>query len=245
MSDDEQSVTYLANVYQISAYIMVATTVIFVHEWMLCMDDEVQMFMRKGLNAPIITYFLARLTTLSYIATYAAIFISTIQPWAHIGNSNYDQGGWAVSVDMVSFVAWWLCGALTSLLFVFRVLAVFKDSRTKKVAFSVLWGLTVCAIIPLLYSVTVPALPASVCQVYIEGSHPLVAITSCPERPALATILLILMAAHHVLVFISISHELLIGNIHIGVSNMRTLIAGSGLLPVSKSLLRSGQLYVG
>ena len=183
-------------------------------------------------------------TTLFYIATYTAIIMSTTKSSAHTGDGNHYLGR-VVPVGMVSFVAWWFCGALTSLLFFFRVLAVFKDSRTKKVVFSVLWGLTVCATIPLLYMVAVPAMPASVCRLYIEGPHPIVAATSCPERPSLAMILLILVAAHNILVFISISHELLGNNTLVGVCNMRTMITGNGLLPVSKSLLRSGQLYVG
>ncbi|KAF7985064.1 hypothetical protein HWV62_8921 [Athelia sp. TMB] len=216
---------------------MIAATAIFVYEWMLCVDDEVEIGMRKGMNVPIITYFLARLTTLLHIFTSTTILMSTIQPAA-------PPDGWGVSVGMVSFIAWWFCGALTSLLFFFRVLAVFNDSCAKKVIFSVLWGLTVCATIPLVYTVAVPALPASVCRLYIEGSHPIVFITSCPERPVLAMILLILMATHHILVFISISHELLSNNTHAGAGYMRTLFTGNGLLPVSKSLLRSGQLYV-
>ncbi|KAF7983828.1 hypothetical protein HWV62_19089 [Athelia sp. TMB] len=224
---------------------MVATT-IFVHEWMLCVDDEVEIGIRKGMNLPIVTYFLARLTTLFYIFTYSAIVAHATQPSVRAnGDDLYRVGCWFISIRLMSYIAWWICGALTSLLFFFRVLAIFKDSRTKKAAFSVFWGLAVCATIPLLCTVTVPALPASVCQVYIKGSHPIVAATSCPERPLLAMILLILMAAHHILIFISISQELLGNNTHTSASSMRTLITGNGLLPMSKSLLRSGQLYVG
>lgn len=60
-----------------------------------------------------------------------------------------------------------------------------------------LLGFAVCATVPLLYWVTVPALPASLCQVYIEELETIGIPTSCPERPVLAMILLILMAAHH------------------------------------------------
>ena len=184
--------------------------------------------------------------TLLYTATYAAVAVFTTQPSAYTGGSdNPYLGGWFVSVNMVSFVAWWICSALTSLLFFFRVLAVFKHSRIKKIVFSVLWGLTGCATFPLLYTVTMPPLPASVCQLYIAGSQSIVTVTSCPERPSLAMILLILIAAHNILVFISVSYELLSNNSLADACKMRTLITGNGLHPVSRSLLRSGQLYVG
>ena len=167
----------------------------------------------------------------------------TTQPSAYTGGGNLYIGGWVVSLSVVSSFAWWTCSVLTSLLFFFRVLAVFKRSRTKKVVFSVLWGLIGCVDLPLLYLVTVPAMPASVCQRYLQESQP-ISTTTCPERPSLAMFLLILMAAHHILVFIFISHELLGNNTLAGVCNMRNMITGNGLLPMSKSLLRSGQLYV-
>ena len=185
------------------------------------------------------------LATLLYIATYAATFMYTTQPSALTGGGNLNSDGWVVFVRIVSFVAWWFCGALTSLLFFFRVLAVFKHSRTKKVVFSLLWGLTGCATFPLLNTVAIPQLPAAVCQLYIEEFQSIATINSCPERAWLAMILLILIATHHILIFISISHELLGNNTLSGVCNMRTMITGNGLHTVSKSLLRSSQLYVG
>ncbi|KAF7985066.1 hypothetical protein HWV62_8925 [Athelia sp. TMB] len=153
--------------------------------------------------------------------------------------------GWVISVGVVSLVAWWICGALTSLLFLCRVFAVFKHSRAKKVVFTALWGLTGCATFSLLNTVAMPTLPPGVCQLYIDGFQPIIAVTSCPERSWLAMVLLVLVAAHNILVFISISHELLANSMLDGVSYMRTIITGNGLLPMSKSLLRSGQLYVG
>ncbi|KAF7983826.1 hypothetical protein HWV62_19085 [Athelia sp. TMB] len=221
---------------------MVATNVVFVHEWLLCLDDEVKISMRKGMNAPIITYFLARFTTLLYTTTYAWITVYTSQPQAFVGT--LDFGGWFISVNLVSFIAWWICSVLTSLLFFFRVLAVFKHSRTKKVVFSVLWGLTGCVTLPLMYSVGEPSIPASTCQQYIIESMPIVPMTSCPDRAPLVMILLILIASHNILVFVSVSHELRGNNTFADVHTMRTLISGHGLHPVSKSLLRSGQLYV-
>ncbi|KAF7985065.1 hypothetical protein HWV62_8923 [Athelia sp. TMB] len=214
-------------------------TVMFMHEWMLCVDDEVEIYMRKGINAPIIIYFLARLTTLLYVATCAILSIYFGQPQAYVGTLYPEE--WLIYVN---FIAWWICSAITSLLFFFRVLAVFKHSRTKKVLFSVSWGLTSCVSLPLLCMVTGPALPASLCEVYGGESLSDVMTPSCPERPSVAMILLILVAAHNILVFISISHELLGNNSLAGVCNMRTMITGDGLLPMSKSLLRSGQLYV-
>ncbi|KAF7985072.1 hypothetical protein HWV62_8937 [Athelia sp. TMB] len=222
---------------------MIATSVVQSHAYN-SFDDEVEICMRKGLNAPIITYFLARLTTLLYIVTYAAIAIYTAQPSAYTGGDNPYTGGWFVSLDTVSFVAWWVSSALTSLLFFFRVLAVFKHSRTKKVAFSVLWGLTGCATFPLLNTVAIPNLPARACQLYIEASKSIATINSCPERPWLAMILLILIALHNILVFVCISHELLGNNMIADARSIHTMITGKGLHPVSRSLLRSGQLYV-
>ncbi|KAF7983836.1 hypothetical protein HWV62_19105 [Athelia sp. TMB] len=180
---------------------------------------------------------MARFATLLYLSTYAAISIFIGQPSM--------ASGWVAPVSMVSLVTWWICGALTSLLFLFRVFAVFKHSRAKKVVFTALWGLSGCATFALLNMVAIPKLPPGVCQLYIDGFKPIVAITSCPERSWLAMILLALVAAHNILVFISISHELLANNMLNGVSYMRTIITGNGLLPMSKSLLRSGQLYVG
>ena len=186
------------------------------------------------------------LTTLLYSATYAAIVVYATQPQSSAGGGNNTySGGWFISVNVTSFVAWWICSFLTSLLFFFRVLAVFRHSRIKKTVFSVLWGLTGCATSPLLYTFTVPSMPASVCQIYIAGAQSVVNITSCPERPSLAMILLILIAAHSILVFVSVSYELLGNSTLANARSISTLFTGNGLHPVSKSLLRSGQLYVG
>ncbi|KAF7985074.1 hypothetical protein HWV62_8941 [Athelia sp. TMB] len=222
---------------------MVATSVAFSQEWALCIDDEVEIGMRKGFKLPIITYFLARVATLLYITTYTAVAVYTTLPSVYMSGGDPYLGGWFVTVN-VAFVACWISSVLTSLLFFFRVLAVFKHSRTKKIVFSVLWGLTGCATFPLLSTVAIPNLPADVCQLYIEGSKAVANLNSCPERAWLAMILLIMIAAHNILVFISVSHQLFGNNTLVDARSIRNLITGNGLHPVSKSLLRSGQLYV-
>ena len=129
-------------------------------------------------------------------------------------------------------VLWWTSSALTSLLFVCRVRAIFKHSPTAKLVFSALWVLIGLAPGPMLWSGIGPPCHGDA-QITFED---------CPNYCSFALVLLVIIGCHETLGFVGVSREL-VDNAYTTSHSLRTLLTGKGLHPVSKSLLQTGQLY--
>ncbi|KZP26303.1 hypothetical protein FIBSPDRAFT_928737 [Athelia psychrophila] len=174
---------YLEKEAQITAYASVACLTAFIYDCILSIGEEVNIYQRRRLSKPVITYSLAR--------------------------------------------------SLTSLLFFFRVRAVFSRSPKAKFAFLVLWVLTTLAPIPLLWSLY----PLGCPDVGHRGNI-------CNQKTWSAVFFFLVVMMHDTLVFVYVSYEL--GNSSMtGRCDLRTLVTGNGLHNVSKLLLRTGQLYYG
>ena len=180
------------------------------------------------------------ITTLLYLISSVMLLIYTTLPIAN--DADATPVWWLNPVNMLSLVTWWAGSIFTSLLFFFRALAVFKHSRAKRIIFCFLWVFTGCATCPLLFDVAIP-LTTDTCKI-VAGVENYMTFKGCPIISSITLIALVLIAFHNILVFVCVSHALLGNNWSTNSRSMRTLLTGNGLYPVSKSLLRSGQLYV-
>lgn len=59
-------------------------------------------------------------------------------------------------IEYVKFAVWWAASAATSLLFYFRVHAVYKHSRPIRIMFTVLWIIIITSPTAILYTVYDP-----------------------------------------------------------------------------------------
>ncbi|KZP24242.1 hypothetical protein FIBSPDRAFT_857291 [Athelia psychrophila] len=175
--------------------------------------------MRTGLNIPIVVYHVSRGTTLAFCI------------WAVLTSA----GSVGTNIFTTTRVVWcirWASAASTSLLFFFRVRAVYCHSRPVVALFAVLWALILLTPIAGLFGL-IHNCDGSVCQ----DGNPL----------ALTMDLSIFL--HDTLVFLCISHKIY-GNAFSSTplpksrtANFKRFFSGQGLYAVSKALLLSGQLY--
>lgn len=130
---------------------------------------------------------------------------------------------------------WWMTCALDSLLFFFRVRAVFSRSQMAKTVLSVVWVFIGVAPVPLLYS-----------GLYYGSHCPDTAanFASCPSFSWFDLSMLLAAVSYNTLIFVCITHELGKCTLN-GKISLRTFLTGDGLRVFSKSLLRSSQLYYG
>ncbi|KZP26302.1 hypothetical protein FIBSPDRAFT_1040851 [Athelia psychrophila] len=210
---------YLEEEAQITAYASVACLTAFIFDCMLSIGEEVNIYQRGRLSKPVITYSLARLTTAAVLACSVA--------------QNTAPSLYSESFAIIVYALWWISSSLTSLLFFFRVRAVFSRSPKTKFAFLVLWVLTTLAPIPLLWSLY----PLGCPDVGHRGNI-------CNQKTWSAVFFFLVVMMHDTLVFVYVSYELSNSSVT-GRCDLRTLATGNGLHNVSKLLLRTGQLYYG
>ncbi|KZP19027.1 hypothetical protein FIBSPDRAFT_933082 [Athelia psychrophila] len=216
---DNTSAVYIAQQAQIAAYASVACLTAFTLDWILSAEEEVDMYKRGQFSKPIITYSLARLST---VALLVCSVVENTTPFSYIYN-----------LQTTVYALWWISDALTSLLFFFRVRAVLSRSPKAKFAFSVLWVLTALTPTPLIQN-----LNSFWCTGFEHSNK------TCDERTWYSLCFFLVIIIHDTLVFVYVSHELS-NSSATGRCRLRTLITGHGLYEVSKLLLRTGQLYYG
>ena len=174
------------------------------------------------------------------INSYSFIAITGPQPHALIPQTKpYIGKLWNMHVLCAphyfwpTMALWWITCGLDSLLFFFRVRAVFSYSRIARAAFTALWAVIGVVPVPLVYS-----------GLYY-GSHcsrVTATFAACPDFSWFTLSMLLAAMAYHTLLFFFISRE--IGKCTPeGRLTLRTLLTSEGLYNVSKSLLRSGQVY--
>ncbi|KZP18839.1 hypothetical protein FIBSPDRAFT_1045953 [Athelia psychrophila] len=214
---------------QIFTYVSAATLTAFVLDWCLCVDEEVEMCQRTGISRPIVTYYLSRISTMLYVVFYGMEYIDIL-----LLSEDKEPPGQNIKDGLAALILFWISTASSSLLFVLRVLAVFNHSRTAKVLFTLLWVVNTVAPVPLLFNGD----NAASCNVYP------ITMKSCSSLNLYIIILFLSIVFHNSIVFVCVSRELT-NNTVTGRRNLRTMLTGDGLHTVSKSLLRSGQLYFG
>ncbi|KZP29726.1 hypothetical protein FIBSPDRAFT_1038745 [Athelia psychrophila] len=219
--------------YQIAAYGSVVIVTAFVQEWLLCVDEEVEMCKETRIrySGPMLLYWLSRFATLLYVisngivSTHVQLVLGAVPPpW------------WWFSVNKIWF--WTLCISLvtTSLLFFIRVLAIFSRSLTTRILFTALWAVTGVAPHLLVWSNLGPK-----CSLGPGFALP---FNSCLSSSMYMLSLFLALVFHNSFVFVCVTREIGLGAFE-GMRYTRSLITGEGFHVVSKSLLRSGQLYFG
>jgi len=209
----------IANQYQVMAYVYVATLAAYTWDWLMAMPEEYKVFRKVGFSPPNITYFVSRFGSLGCTVS-TAIFI--IAPIGNCPSLKYVQG-----------VFFEIGGPATSLLFLFRVKAVYNHSRIVTAFFGFLW-LSIAGLSILL-------------MVGINGSR-IPYTRRCSQgvsNTTYTTIPLILTAVFDTLVFLAISYHMVSVPMvnHTWRGRAKSFFRGDGLHHLSKALLQSGQAY--
>jgi len=208
----------LADQFQASCYLYVAGLAAFIWDWLMSMPDEYRILRRSNWSLPNVAYFLSRFGTLGF-CTAATIFqAGSVE---HCQALLYIIGGFYV-----------IAIPSTSLLFFFRVRAVYSNSPYITWFFGLVWisllGLSVCV-------------PLS-----IDGGH------IGPTKRCINTVVrsygstpIILNAIYDTLVFLTISFRI-VSFTFVGETKgaqIKSFFFGDGLPRMSKGLLQGGQLY--
>ncbi|KZP20657.1 hypothetical protein FIBSPDRAFT_1044698 [Athelia psychrophila] len=202
-----------------SANALIAVITVFVLDWICDLDEEVEMMTRTGVNIPIVVYYFSRMTSLAY-CTWTALIGAGL-----VGSD----------ISRTSFVMWgmsWAAATSTSLLFFFRMRAVYSDSRPVMMVFAFAWALLILTRI-----------------IGIFGLVQNCGGPICRHLNRLGLPFDISIFIHDTLVFLCISHKIY-GNSFSATPRSRfgkvkRFFSGKGLHAVSKALLLSGQLYYG
>lgn len=220
-SDDDARV--LQAIRTATSFSVVIIT-LFCMEWILSAEEEVEMLGRMGLNAPIAAYYVSRIASLGFCISSALLnLIPELWP--------------QTSAHLIFFFFWFSTSAIT-LLFFFRVRAVYSDRPGIVKMFLLLWFLVVLAHLPnLLY--------------FVIRHKPQV----CGAKNTLTLPPNIVAFIYETLVFVGVSLKIVRNSLHppagatkgVGISRwwLRNLFTGDGLHAVSKSLVQSAQLYYG
>ncbi|PPR04490.1 hypothetical protein CVT24_013099 [Panaeolus cyanescens] len=202
----------------VSIYILVGTCAITVWDVIHNLKADYKLAFKYKFGLPTIVYFISRLATMAYIIT------STIFVTAPIGNCSYFDTvvNWMFPISVPA----------TSLLFFFRIRAVFDDDPFVVSFFGFMWF----AVLGGSLTVTQGVHAASIAGTQYCAAGPY------EDYVASATILPLI---HDTLIFLAISWRL-IANSHVDHNfrnGYRVMVFGDYLPAFSKSLLQGGQAY--
>ncbi|KAF8903917.1 hypothetical protein CPB84DRAFT_1746024 [Gymnopilus junonius] len=208
----------LAGQLEVSRYLYVATCGMFSWDILINMRNDWNMLRRHRIRFPIVDYFVSRIAAFSYIISSTAFQIGPV------GNCQTLQ------------VALGCCYAVavpsTSLLFFFRIRAIFNNNRYIVALFAFLWLATLAG------SITVPFA--------IGGGH-IGTTNRCINtfvKPfSLAGI--IITTINDTMIFLFVTYKLLADTTYDDSwrGRLRSFFKGKGLPGLSRALLQSGQEY--
>ncbi|KIM88405.1 hypothetical protein PILCRDRAFT_255956 [Piloderma croceum F 1598] len=207
----------VAEQYQVVCYVYVATFAAYAWDWLMSIPEEYAAVRKVGFKAPNIAYFLSR------FGTFGSVLSTTIRI-APIDNCNalkYVEGVFA-EIAIPS----------TSLLFFFRVRAIYNNSRVVTAVFGFIWIALAGLSILVMLGITKDRIPYTrLCTAGL--AHPTTAIP------------IILSAANDTLIFFAISYRMLSLSMVGGTWSARakSFFTGKGLHQLSRSVLQSGQAY--
>jgi len=220
-----------AEQFAIVAYGSVVLFTFYVYEWLLCVNEEVEMCKRMRISIPVIMYYLSRLSTLVFtIASLIASASLQLQLLPHFA----PRPLWWINITKVLMVTSYTSLAPTSLLFFVRVWAIFSRSRMAQCLFTAMWAFTGIAPLALIWSETGPK-----CGTGLTVGK---SFDTCLQNSVYMLFLFLLLVFHNTVVFVCVSRRLRYGAMGRR-RYFRTYITGEGLQVVSRSLLRTGQLY--
>ncbi|KIM88397.1 hypothetical protein PILCRDRAFT_255837 [Piloderma croceum F 1598] len=203
--------------YEIIRYVHVATLAAYTWDWLMSMPEEYAIVRNMGITAPNIVYFLSRVGTFgSGIGTFLIV-----APIDNCEILKYVQGGFGE----IGIPA-------TSLLFFFRIRAVYRHSRIITTIFGIFWLAIAGLSIFIMLSITSNRIPYTrYCVEDITHTY-----TAVP---------ILLTAVNDTFVFLAISYRMVSSAMVESTWRARTksFFTGDGLLYLSKALLQSGQVY--
>jgi len=184
----------------------------------MSIPEEYTGIRKVGFNPPHIAYFVSRFATLGFCVSCTAFRIAPIANCAFL---KYIEG-----------IFFEIAVPATSLLFFFRVKAVYNQSRIITAFFGFIWLAIAGLSILIMLGITGDRIPYT--QRCTEGlAH------------TYTTVPIILTAVNDTLVFLAISYRLVSLSMVNSTwsSRARSFIGGDGLHHLSKALLQSGQAY--
>ncbi|KAJ7128707.1 hypothetical protein C8R44DRAFT_778543 [Mycena epipterygia] len=208
----------LAKVVEVSRYVWTGTTAVFVWDVLNNLKADYLLLSRYRIGWPVLAYFISRIFCLIYVLGFT-IFLT------------YPVGGCG-TLDRVLDSLYPVAVPATSLLFFFRVRAIYGGERSVTVIFGLLWMVEfgACMVVPF-GTGGVNIGPTAYCLVAILAPY----AGAAGITPAI----------FDTAVFLAISYRL-IGNTHVDYSRMekfRAFLSGAYLPSFSRSLLVDGQVY--
>ncbi|KAH8102115.1 hypothetical protein BXZ70DRAFT_54267 [Cristinia sonorae] len=200
-------------------YILIGTLAAWLWDTVLSAEEEWRMFYEYGLKCPDVVYILSRLTTGFFIFSTA---IGSVAPTTHCRTLAKIEGCAAAMQFPTS-----------SLLFLFRIRAVFFDNTPVLLLFFSLW-LSILGT-----DILTP--------IFFDGVF--LGDTSICENKRLSdasAVGIVLTAANDTLVFVAITAKVLWLNHRGGrtwAARVRTFFTGEGISGVSRIVLQTGQMY--
>ncbi|TCD61989.1 hypothetical protein EIP91_007653, partial [Steccherinum ochraceum] len=206
----------IAGQLEASRYLYAATVGAWTWDLLMSLQEEVRMFRRFRMSLTDIVYVLARMASLSFILT------SLVFQVAPVDNCH----------ALAKAIGW--CGAcalpLNSLLFFFRIRAVFSQNTPVIAFFFFLWLATFSAI----------SAPFGVDGTHIGTTR--FCVNSDVQSFSSAGI--VVGAVHDTLVFLAITTRLVMFSLaDTWVERFKAFLSGKGMGNVSRAVLHTGQLY--
>ncbi|KIM88427.1 hypothetical protein PILCRDRAFT_814319 [Piloderma croceum F 1598] len=209
----------IANQFQVICYVNVAILAAFTWDWLMAIPEEYLIIRKVGFSRPNIVYFLSRFGTFGYCLTttiFRTVSMDDCKTLVYIKGSLLEIGVPA-----------------TSLLFLFRVKAVYNNSKIITAFFGLLWLVITGLNTLILVGISPDHIPYT---------------KRCTEGLALpeyTTVPIIVTAVNDTLVFFAISYRMLSSAMIRSTWRARTksFFTGDGLMHLSWVLLQSGQVY--
>ncbi|KAJ7142690.1 hypothetical protein C8R44DRAFT_924322 [Mycena epipterygia] len=211
----------VAKIFEILRYVATGSTAVFVWDVLTNIKDDYHLLTKYPVRWPVLAYLTSRILCLVYVLGFT-IFLT------------YPVGG----CKTLALVLDWLYPAAipaTSLLFFFRVRAIYGSKRSVTVVFGILWILEVAACVVVPFGTT----GANI------GSTPYCVVSKISPADGASTIT---PTVFDTAVFFAISYRL-IGNSsvkstrHSWMDRCRAFLSGEYLPSLSKALFVQGQVY--
>ncbi|KAI0072615.1 hypothetical protein K474DRAFT_1678508 [Panus rudis PR-1116 ss-1] len=207
----------VANQLEASRYLYSAVLGAWLWEILTAMPDDVRMWTRHGFGISDVVYVLSKLLTGGFVLTTFTFQVAPVGSCHALAMAIGWTGGFAIS--------------LNSILFFYRVRAVFANKKIVVYFFAFLWLATFgCAM----------TIPFGVDGVHIGTTKNCVNSDVKPFSSAA----MIVIAVNDTLVFFAISVQLLMQSLADTWSErIKAFFSGRGMGNISRSLLHTGQLY--
>jgi len=208
----------VADQYQVMCYVYVATLAAYTWDWLMSMPEEYRIIRKMGFSVPNIAYFVSR------FGTFGSCLSTAIYRIAPIDNCR--------SLQYVEGIFFEIGVPATSLLFLFRVRAVYNRSRIITAFFGIIWLAIAGLSILIMLGITGERIPYT--RRCTEG---------LPHK--FTTVPIMLTAVNDTLVFLAISYRMVSSAMVRSTWSARakSFFKGEGLHYLSKALLQSGQAY--